>query len=252
MTLLELIKNSKNIVAFTGAGISTESGIPDFRSTGGLYTSGPYEGYSPEQILSNRFFREPKNKPLFFQFYAERIMRICDKEPNKAHLALKKLEDMGKLTAVVTQNIDNLHKKAGSQNVFELHGNCTRFRCNSACGEPCDYEKFVALVEENKIPTCPNCGGVFRPCTVLFDESLPDDQYDGAYYAIEDCDLLIVIGSSLTVMPACGLVTGYIPTGRPLVILNNSETSLDKYAKLVIRESCGEVLDNVVGELTLS
>lgn len=242
------LKLSNRIVAFTGAGISTESGIPDFRSSGGLYASGPYAGYTPETILSNKFFREPKNRPLFFQFYKERIMRICEKEPNRAHFALKKLEDMGKLTAVVTQNIDNLHTKAGSKTVHELHGNCTKFKCTSACGYPCEYPEFVQLVETHGIAKCPNCDGVIRPLTVLFDEALPDDAYDASFYAIRAADLLIVIGSSLMVHPACDLVREVRGTGL-LVILNNSDTPFDKYADIIIHEPCGEVMERVVNSL---
>jgi NAD-dependent deacetylase len=246
--MVNVVRLSNNIVAFTGAGISTESGIPDFRSVGGLYKSGPYEGRSPEQILSQRFFREPKNRPLFFQYYAERIMRICDKEPNRAHRALKKLEDMGKLKVVITQNIDNLHRKAGNQNVFELHGNCTKFRCNSVCGYPCDYERFVYLIEKDEIPRCSNCGGIIRPCTVLFDESLDDDTFDAAYNAVKKADLMLVIGSSLVVAPACTLV-GEIGDTCMLIILNNSETPYDKRADIIIRDNCGEVLEGVVNAL---
>lgn len=245
---INVLKLGERIVAFTGAGISTESGIPDFRSAGGLYATGPYAGHTPETILSNRFFREPKNRPLFFQFYKERIMRICEKEPNRAHFALKKLEDMGKLSAVVTQNIDNLHSKAGSQKVIELHGNCTKFKCTSACGYPCEYPEFVQLVETHGIAKCPSCDGVIRPMTVLFDEALPDDAYDEAFYKIRAADLLIVIGSSLQVRPACDLVREVRGTGM-LVILNNSDTPFDKYADIIIHEPCGEVMEKVVNSL---
>lgn len=248
LQLLNYIQNADNVVAFTGAGISTESGIPDFRSVGGLYTSGPYSGHSPEEILSNKFFREKKNRPLFFQFYNERITHICDKNPNRAHHALKKLEDVGKLKAIVTQNIDNLHKKAGSQVVFEIHGNCTIFRCASACGYLCNHRAFSHLVEQNAVPICPNCGGIIRPCTVLFDEPLPDEEFNKSYHAIQSANLLIVIGSSLSVYPACDLVKDK-KSSCSLVILNATKTSFDKHANLIIREPCGEVLENVMRSL---
>ena len=175
-------------------------------------------------------------------------MRICEKEPNRAHLALKKLEDMGKLKAIVTQNIDNLHNKTGSQNVIELHGNCTKFKCLSACGVFCDYDRFVYLVDKDGIPFCSNCGGVIRPMTVLFDEALPDDAYDNAYYKIRAADLLIVIGTSLQVRPACDLVREVRGTGM-LVIINGSDTPFDKYADIIIRDPCGEVMESAVNVL---
>jgi NAD-dependent deacetylase len=248
--LVNSIRLSNHIVVFTGAGISTESGIPDFRSSNGLYTSGPYKGYSPEEILSQEFFREVINRPIFYQFYKERIMRMCEKEPNRAHFALKKLEDMGKVKAIVTQNIDNLHNKAGSKKVIELHGNCTKFRCVSACGYPCEYPEFVQLVETHGIAKCPNCDGIIRPCTVLFDEALPDDAYDEAFNLIRATELLIVVGSSLLVRPACDLVREVRGTGM-MAILNTSDTPYDKYADIIIHEPCGKVLEEAIKALDI-
>lgn len=245
--LANVLKCSKYVIAFTGAGISTESGIPDFRSVGGLYTSGPYKGHSPEQILSQKFFRQPENKPLFFSYYKERILRICEKEPNRSHFALKKLEDIDKLKWVVTQNIDNLHQKAGCQRVLDLHGNSTKFRCNSACGFTCGYKEFLTMLDASDIPKC-ECGGIVRPCTVLFDEYLDDETFDKAYYEIKKADLLIVVGSSLVVRPACTLV-GEISDTCMLAILNESDTPYDKRADFIIRGNCGEALEYIVKDL---
>jgi NAD-dependent deacetylase len=242
-TLQELLDNSKHVVAFTGAGISTESGIPDFRSVGGVYTSGKYAGHSPEEILSQQFFR--KNKPVFFSYYKERIMSLHDKQPNRSHYALTRLESSGKLKRVVTQNIDNLHQKSETLNVSDLHGNISMYRCNSACGFTSGIPEFLKLLDENEIPTCPDCGGVVRPCTVLFDESLDDNTYLKAYYEIKAADLLIVIGSSLLVLPASGLINEREENCK-LAILNNSSTPYDKYADYISNESCGDVLESIV------
>lgn len=244
-TLVNITRSSKYIVAFTGAGISTESGIPDFRSSGGLYTSGPYAGHSPEEILSRKFFYV--NRPVFFSFYKERILMLCEKKPNRAHFALQKMEEMEKLKWVITQNIDNLHQKAGSKNVLDLHGNATQYRCNSACGFTCGYPEFLKLLEKSDIPKC-ECGGVVRPNTVLFDEWLMDATFDKAYEEIKKADLLIVVGSSLVVAPACTLVKEISDTCL-LAILNKDKTSYDNQADVVIHENCGEVLENLVKTL---
>ena len=246
MKLLELIKEAKHVVAFTGAGLSTESGIPDFRSSSGLYLSGKYQGYTPEVILSNRFFRF--NKPIFFSFYKERIMAMVDKQPNRAHYALKKMQDKGKLNSVINQNIDNLLQKAGVQNVFDLHGNISTFRCVSACGRN-DYtaSEFMALMEKSEVPRC-DCGGIIRPNTVLFDEWLNDDDFDKAYFEAKKCDLMISIGSSLVVRPACNLIEE-IDRNAKLVIINNSTTPFDQKAVLNITRPCGEALEEVANQL---
>ena len=238
--LVKLISESKNVIAFTGAGISTESGIPDFRSSNGLYSSGPFSGFAPEDILTRKMMRT--NPSLVLSFYKERLMRMVDKEPNRAHYALKKLEDMGKLNFIITQNIDNLHKKAGSKNVLELHGNGTRFLCSINCGERYTYENFIEKISKDEKPMC-NCGmAPIRPDVVLFDEWLDDAIFDKAYWAIKKCDLIIVIGSSLLVRPACSLI-GEIGDICKLVIINKESTPYDKRSNLIIREPCGEVLE---------
>lgn len=245
MGLTELVTEAKYVIVFTGAGLSTESGIPDFRSSSGLYLSGKYEGHTPEQILSNRFFRS--NKEIFFSFYKERIMAMADKQPNRAHFALKKMQDCGKLKSVINQNIDNLIQKAGTTNVLDLHGNITTFRCLSACGKDCSQFEFMELMKTQSVPRC-ECGGVIRPNTVLFDEWLNDDIYDAAYHEAKNADLMIAIGSSLVVRPACTLLSE-ITSGCKLVILNRDETPYDKKATLIIREPCGEVLENLTKNL---
>jgi len=245
MELLQLIKDAKHIVVFTGAGLSTESGIPDFRSSSGLYLSGKYEGYTPEHILSQRFFRQ--NKPIFFSFYTERIMSMRDKEPNRAHYSIAKLQSKGKINSVINQNIDNLLQKAGVLNVFDLHGNITTFRCTSACGKNYDGTDYMKLMENSEIPKC-DCGGIVRPNTVLFDECLNDEVYDAAYREAKRCDLMISIGSSLVVRPACELINE-IEDNAKLVIINKASTPYDKKADLIINRPCGEVLEEVANQL---
>lgn len=244
--LVQWINDSTHILAFTGAGISTDSGIPDFRSSSGLYTSGLWKGMSPEQILTGKMM---KTRPsMVLAFYKERLMRMVEKEPNMAHFALKKLEDMGKLDYIITQNIDNLHNKAGSKKVLELHGNGTRFICSIRCGEHYTYDEFMKMLEQDEKPMCRCQMAPIRPDTVLFDECLDDDTFDAAYYACRKCDLMIVVGSSLIVQPACRLVDE-IPVMAKLVIINKDETPYDSKADLIIRESCGKVLEDAVNEL---
>ena len=245
--LREWVKQSNYTIAFTGAGISTESGIPDFRSSGGLY-AGEYEGLKPEAILTRKMLL---TKPaLVMKFYRERIMNMVEKEPNRGHLALKKLEDMGKLKFIVTQNIDNLHTKAGSTNVLELHGNGTRFRCGISCGKTYTYEQVRKMMETQDVPQCECQFSYVRPETVLFDESLPDRVFDKAFYASKWCNLMIAMGSSLLVQPAASLLEE-IPFehGAKLVIINNERTPYDHRADLIIRESCSKVMDEVVANL---
>ena len=244
--LNELIQNAKRVVALTGAGISTESGIPDFRSTSGLYLTGEFEGYNPETILTRKMMRT--NPGLVLKFYKERLLRMVDKEPNRSHFALKKLEEMGNLRGIITQNIDNLHTKAGSQGILELHGNGTRFKCSMSCGATYTYEQFVERIEKDKTPMCDCLFSPIRPDVVLFDECLDDDVFDRAYWESKTCDLMIAIGSSLLVQPAAGLVNE-IPQNAKLVIINNDPTPYDSKADLIIRENCGEVLERVINEL---
>lgn len=236
MTLQEIINDSESIVFFGGAGVSTESGIPDFRSTDGLYNQ-KYD-FPPETILSHRYF--VTHTADFYKFYRDKMI-YSDAKPNKAHIALAKLEQSGKLKAVITQNIDNLHQKAGSKTVYELHGSVYRNYCMD-CKKAYGIEK---ILNSTGVPTC-ECGGIIKPDVVLYEENLNEDVISGAVNAISNCDTLIIAGTSLTVYPAAGFV-GYFK-GRHLVLINRDKTSYDKYAELVIREKVGEVLGEIVVE----
>jgi len=229
--LAEIIKNSDNIVFFGGAGVSTESGIPDFRSADGIYNQ-QYK-YPPERIVSHSFFMS--NTSDFYTFYREKMLHP-DAMPNKAHYALVELEKQGKLKAIVTQNVDGLHHKAGSINVFELHGSRSRYYCMD-CG--LKYPMDVVF-EAKDVPTC-SCGGIIRPDVVLFEESLDDMVIAKSVDAIMRAEVLIVGGTSLNVYPAAGLIQYY--GGNLLVLINKSETPFDSQANLIIREPIGETLD---------
>lgn len=228
--LEQMIGESKRIVFFGGAGVSTESGIPDFRSVDGLYNQ-KYK-YPPEVILSHSFFENHTES--FFDFYREKMLYL-NAEPNAAHERLAQLEHEGKLSAVVTQNIDGLHQKAGSKNVFELHGSVLRNYCRK-----CNKFYSAEYIQKSKgVPRC-SCGGVIKPDVVLYEEGLNQKTLYGAVNAIERADMLIVGGTSLAVYPAAGLVNYY--TGHRLVLINKSVTSLDSRADLVINGSIGKVL----------
>lgn len=229
-TLDEIIRKSKRIVFFGGAGVSTESGIPDFRSVDGLYHM-KYE-FPPEEILSHHFF--VKNTEEFYRFYKEKMIFSWAK-PNAAHLALAKLEQEGKLAAVVTQNIDGLHQMAGSQNVLELHGSTLRNRCMK-CGRTFSIE---AIVQSEGVPYC-ECGGIIKPDVVLYEESLDEVIMMEAINQICKADTLIIGGTSLSVYPAAGLIRYF--EGNELVLINRDVTSADRNATLCIREPIGQVL----------
>ena len=237
-TLKKMIKESGRIVFLGGAGVSTESGIPDFRSENGIFKAIRDFGYPPETLLSRSFFdREPE---VFFKYYRTLLMS-GDAKPNDAHYALAKLEREGKLTAVATQNIDGLHTMAGSKNVYELHGSIKRNHCMK-CRKFYDDE-FVAKAEG--VPRC-ECGGIVKPDVVLYEEGLDYDTLNGAVTHIMRADMLIVGGTSLQVYPAAGLIDYY--RGNRLVLINKSKTSYDRYADLVINDSIGKVLREAVLE----
>ncbi len=228
--LKKWVDESSNIVFFGGAGVSTESGIPDFRSVDGLYNM--KYNYPPEEIISHHFFmRQPEE---FWRFYRDKLL-LKGVRPNKAHLALAHLEEIGKLRAVVTQNIDGLHQAAGSRRVYELHGSVLRNYCMK-CGKSYSLEQIEKM---DLVPVC-ECGGRIKPDVVLYEESLDDDQIRGAVDAISKADMLIIGGTSLVVYPAAGLVHYY--KGKKLVLINKSETPMDKEADLVISDSIGDVL----------
>lgn len=234
MTLQQIIDDSKNIVFFGGAGVSTESGIPDFRSVDGLYNQ-KYD-YPPEEILSHTFFCN--HTDYFYNFYRDKL--ICtDAMPNPAHIKLAELEKAGKLKAVVTQNIDGLHQKAGSKNVYELHGSTLRNYC-TRCGKFFD----VNYMQNSKgVPKCDDCGSIIKPDVVLYEEGLDDKTVNGAVNAISKADCLIVAGTSLTVYPAAGFIRYF--NGKHFVLINRDKTSADSYAELVIHDSVGKVLSEI-------
>lgn len=233
--LKQWIKESENIVFFGGAGVSTESGIPDFRSQDGLYHQ-QYD-YPPEQILSHTFFMKKPEE--FFRFYHNKMI-AADAKPNKAHLALAKLEREGKLKAVITQNIDGLHQDAGSREVLELHGSVRRNHC-MRCGKFYGLETIQA---QAGVPRC-SCGGMIKPDVVLYEEGLDMNTLNKAVAYISQADVLIVGGTSLTVYPAAGLVDYY--RGKKLVLINRDATPLDGSAGLVINGKIGEVLSQACG-----
>ena len=234
--LKEWIDQSSNIVFFGGAGVSTESGIPDFRSVDGLYNQ-KYT-YPPEMIISHSFY--VKNPEEFYRFYKDRMI-FSEAEPNGAHMALAKLEREGKLKAVITQNIDGLHQAAGSREVLELHGSIHRNYC-TRCGEFYDLD-YVKKSEG--VPRCA-CGGIIKPDVVLYEEGLDQRLLQKAVAYIARADVLIVGGTSLVVYPAAGLIDYY--RGNKLVLINRSATSRDSQADLVINDSIGQVLAAVTGE----
>lgn len=231
--LQRMIDESQNIVFFGGAGVSTESNIPDFRSADGLYQE--QYAYPPEQVVSHTFFM--RKTELFYQFYKEKMM-FLDAKPNKAHLKLAELEAAGKLKAVITQNIDGLHQMAGSKHVLELHGSIHRNYCQK-CGKFYDA-KYVK--EANGIPKC-ECGGMIKPDVVLYEEGLDNQVISESIRAISKADMLIIGGTSLVVYPAAGFIDYF--RGKYLVVINKSATSRDVQADLCIQEPIGEVLGKV-------
>ena len=238
--LTQILRDSNNIVFFGGAGCSCESGIPDFRSASGLWNEKLKINLTPEQLVSHTMFMKyPKE---FFEFYRDKLI-YPDAKPNAAHIALAKLEEMGKLKAVVTQNIDGLHQAAGSKNVYELHGSVLRnycVRCNAFYDE-----KFI--LESKGVPTCTKCGGNVKPDVVLYEEGLDDNVIRGAIAAISKADTLIIGGTSLVVYPAAGLINYF--RGKNLVLINKSSTSADNKADLVIHEAIGKVLGEAVNNI---
>ena len=233
-TLKQWLSESENIVFFGGAGVSTESKIPDFRSTDGLYNQ---YAYPPETILSHTFYmRRPEE---FYRFYRNKML-FPDAEPNRAHKALAKLEQEGRLRAVITQNIDGLHQKAGSREVLELHGSVLRNYCTK-CGK---FYGLEAVLESEGVPRC-TCGGVIKPDVVLYEEGLDQHTLQKAVYYISNADVLIIGGTSLTVYPAAGLIDYY--GGKKLVLINKSVTPMDSRADLVISGPIGEILGDAAG-----
>lgn len=238
-TAKQIIQNSKNIVAFTGAGISTESGIPDFRSPGGLW-----ERFDPMKYANYKVFLK---QPQYYWELEREITKLVEKsEPNPAHFALVKLEKIGKLKAIITQNIDMLHQKAGNKiPIYELHGSAYSGKCLK-CGEKLTRTQLLHKMNTETIPRCEKCKGLVKPNVVLFEEKLPPEAYDGAMNALNDADCFIVIGSSLLVSPA-----NYFPyvaseSGIKMIFINRDPTFLDEFAEVVLQGNAGEILPELV------
>lgn len=235
--LKKLIAESKNIVFLGGAGVSTESGIPDFRSGAGIYNTESGTKYRPIDIIAHDFFMEHPED--FFDFYKRKLI-YPDARPNKAHKALVRLERQGKLKAIITQNIDNLHQEAGSKCVIELHGSVFRNYCMD-CGKKFNIEYIAA---QEGVPHCDRCGGIVRPDIVLYEENLEHENVDNAIKAVKKCDLMIIAGTSLTVYPAATFAQ-FLKHDR-IVIINKSSTYMDLKALLTIHDNVGDVLDKCV------
>ena len=232
--LEEILAKSSRIVFFGGAGVSTESGIPDFRSVDGLYHQ-KYD-YPPETILSHTFWEQ--NPEEFYRFYRDKLI-VKGAKPNAAHLRLAKLEKQGKLKAVVTQNIDGLHQAAGSKTVYELHGSTLRNYC-TRCGKFYDVD-FIA--NSTGVPRCTECGGIVKPDVVLYEEGLDQQTVEGAVHAIARADCMIVAGTSLSVYPAAGFIRYF--QGEHFVLINRDPTPADKLADLVLHQKVGQVLSQI-------
>lgn len=238
--LSEILRESNNIVFFGGAGVSTESNIPDFRSSNGLFNEKLNVTFTPEQLVSHTFYIKYPEE--FFRFYKSKLI-YPEAKPNNGHLALAKLEEIGKLKAIVTQNIDGLHQMAGSKNVFELHGSIHRNYCVK-CHE---FYDAGFILKTDRIPTCTKCGGTIKPDVVLYEEGLDDNIIRGAINAIAKADTLIIGGTSLVVYPAAGLIDYF--KGNNLILINKSSTSADSKADLVIHDSIGKVLSEALNLL---
>ena len=237
-----MINECDNIVFFGGAGVSTESGVKDYRSKDGLYNTVKDYGVSPETILSIGYFEE--HPDIFYDFYRKYF--IMEVEPNKAHKALADLEIKGKLKAVITQNIDGLHQKAGSKNVIELHGTTKRFYCHS-CNKALALEEVMKEIKDEEIPKCKYCGGIAKPKVVLYGEMLYDGVVESAIEYIANADMLIIGGTSLAVHPAASFVRYF--RGKYIVIINKTATDFDNKADLVFRESIGSVFERVMNKV---
>lgn len=232
--LKDIVQKYDNIVFFGGAGVSTESGIPDFRSVDGLYNQ-QYD-YPPETILSHTFYR--RNPTEFYRFYRNKML-FTDVKPNAAHLKLAELEKAGKLRAVITQNIDGLHQAAGSKVVLELHGSVLRNYCE-VCGQ---FHDMKYILESRDVPHCQKCGGPVKPDVVLYEEGLDQKTIHAAVRYIQEADVLIIGGTSLAVYPAAGLIDYF--KGDKLVLINKASTPRDSYADLLIQASIGEVFSQI-------
>ena len=236
--LRKLINNSKKIVFLGGAGVSTESGIPDFRSKNGLYNTHDvkFEKYQPEYLLSHSCLMD--NPKVFYEYYRQKL-DCRNVEPNITHYKLARLEEIGKISAIITQNIDGLHQKAGSKNVFEIHGTTRKVYCTNC---HTNHNPDILFESTEQIPKC-KCGGILRPDVTLYEEPLPEEAWINSINALQNADLFIIGGTSLTVYPANTLTQYY--HGENCIVINKDETKQDKWAQLVYRESLGEVFSKI-------
>lgn len=240
-----MITGAKRVVVFTGAGVSTESGIPDFRSPGGLWTK-----FDPEDFTIDKFLSNPETRRKQWRFLLSSDL-LKDADPNAAHKAIAELEALGRLDCVITQNIDNLHQKAGnhSNKVYELHGNMNWIRCLE-CNNRSPLEEILREHEaSNDVPSCRRCGGILKPDVIFFGESLPEETLQDATRHANHCDLMIVVGSSLVVYPAAYMPLYAKQSGAGLVIINLTPTPADRTADVVIRDSAGEVMGRILAEV---
>ncbi len=235
--LADIINDSDNIVFFGGAGVSTASGVPDFRSSDGLYSKKLDRNFTPEQAVSHSFFMRYTDE--FYDFYKKNLI-YPDAKPNDCHIALAKLEKIGKLKAVITQNIDGLHQDAGSVNVYELHGSVLRNYCMK-CHKPYNVQHIIS---SGGVPRCTECGDIVKPDVVLYEEGLDSNIISGAVNAIASADVLIIGGTSLVVYPAAGFIDYF--SGRKLVLINKSETKADSRADLIINDDIAKVMREAV------
>jgi NAD-dependent deacetylase len=239
----ELIKKAKRILVFSGAGLSTESGIPDFRSPGGLWSK-----YDPSDFYFDKIISDEGSRIKYWQMSTESYQTMKDALPNRAHLAIKALEDMGKLMAIVTQNIDGLHHKAGNSphKIIEIHGTVSSVSCLD-CGKTYDRDDIEKRLRSGlKVPYCDDCSGILKPDTISFGQAMPADKMELAFTYARECDLCIVLGSSLVVYPAASVPAHAVERGAALMIINRDETPLDSEADVVIHESVSSALGEMV------
>jgi NAD-dependent deacetylase len=245
--LADMIAGSKHVVVFTGAGVSTESGIPDFRSPGGVW-----EQYDPSEFTYQRFLSSAENRKMHWQFYRSGTLVSKDTKPNPAHYAIAEMYRMGKLDCLITQNVDNLHQQAGvpEEKVIELHGNMKWVKCLK-CGKRTPIDEVVKRIEADNLeePRCDKCNGILKPEGIFFGESLPEKALREATHYSHNCDLFIVIGSTLVVTPAAYMPSYAIQSGAKLVIINLSSTPLDRQAIMIIQAKAGEVMPKVLERL---
>jgi NAD-dependent deacetylase len=242
----QIIKEARKILVFTGAGMSTESGIPDFRSPGGVWSK-----YDPSDFYFDKIISSEKTRERYWEMSTEFYNTMKDAVPNRAHLAIKTIEESGKLLAIVTQNIDNLHHKAGNspEKIIEIHGTAFSVSCLS-CGKKYDRTDIQDRLNSGvKVPYCDDCAGILKPDTVSFGQAMPQDKMEDALRYASECDLCIVLGSSLVVYPAASVPAKAVQSGAKLIIINRDETPIDAEADLVCHESVSEALEQMVGNL---